>query len=67
MAVKLNSTLAYLPYHPLRAKMIEYMHQNGIKLSETGTTFPNLGKLKYFDVMNYLAAELTRYQNNDNC
>lgn len=45
-----DSTLAYLPYHPLRAKMMEYMRQEGIKISETGSTFPNLGKLKYFDV-----------------
>jgi hypothetical protein len=30
--------------------MLDYMQQNGIKMSETGTTFPNYGKLKYFDV-----------------
>jgi hypothetical protein len=45
-----DSTLAYLPYHPLRKKMMDYMQMSGIKLSETGTTFPNYGKLKYFDV-----------------
>jgi hypothetical protein len=45
-----DSTLAYLPYHPLREKMMDYMFQKGIKLCETGSTFPNLGKLKYFDV-----------------
>jgi len=45
-----DSTLAYLPYHPLREKMMNYMYQKDIKLSETGSTFPNLGKLKYFDI-----------------
>ena len=45
-----DSTLAYLPYHPLRKQMMEYMQLKGIKMSETGTTFPNHGKLKYFDV-----------------
>lgn len=45
-----DSTLAYLPYFPLREKMMNYMHQQGIELSQTGTAFPNNGKLKYFDV-----------------
>lgn len=44
-----DSTLAYLPYHPLRKQMLDYMQQKGIKMSETGTAFPNHGKLKYFD------------------
>jgi hypothetical protein len=45
-----DSTLAYLPYHPLREKMMEYMRNNGISLRETGTTFPNYGKQKYFNL-----------------
>jgi hypothetical protein len=45
-----DSTLAYLPYPSLRNKMMEYMQQKGIKLSETGTAFPNHGKLRYLEI-----------------
>jgi hypothetical protein len=70
-----DSNLAYLPYPPLRAKMIEYMHQNGIKLSETGTAFPNHGKLKYlevtentdsFDTINLMTNHYVFYSNTFN-
>ncbi len=45
-----DSTLAYLPYFPLRDKMMKYMKSEGIKLSETGTDFPNEGKLDNIDL-----------------
>ncbi|MCX6253728.1 MAG: hypothetical protein NTV31_04535, partial [Bacteroidia bacterium] len=43
-------TLAYLPYFPLRAKMMNYMKKEGIALNETGTLFPNSGQLEYIDL-----------------
>jgi hypothetical protein len=45
-----DSSLAYLPYFPLREKMMNYMEQEGISIAETGTLFPNLSKLKYIDL-----------------
>jgi hypothetical protein len=40
-----DSTLAYLPYFPLRKKMMNYMEKEGIKMEETGTLFPNTGPI----------------------
>jgi len=45
-----DSTLAYLPYFPLREKMMDYMGKEGIELSETGTLFPNTGPIEYIDL-----------------
>jgi len=45
-----DSTLAYLPYFPLREQMIGFMKQENIQLSRTGTLFPNSGKLDYIDL-----------------
>jgi hypothetical protein len=45
-----DSTLAYLPYFPLREKMINFMEKEGIGLNETGTLFPNTGQLEYLDL-----------------
>jgi len=36
-----DSTLAYLPYFPLRKKMMDFMNENGIRPEETGTGFSN--------------------------
>lgn len=36
-----DSTLAYLPYHRLRADMLEYLDQKKIRFETVGTTFPN--------------------------
>lgn len=38
------------PYQSLRTKMIHYIKREGIDLNHIGTTFPNHGKWKYFDV-----------------
>jgi hypothetical protein len=45
-----DATLAYLPYFPLREKMMNYMETEGIKPNETGTMFPNLRKLDFIDL-----------------
>lgn len=45
-----DSTLAYLPYFPLRKQMMNFMEKEGIALNETGTLFPNSGKLEYIDL-----------------
>jgi hypothetical protein len=45
-----DSTLAYLPYFPLREKMMNYMEKESIPISLTGTLFPNAGRLKYIDL-----------------
>jgi hypothetical protein len=45
-----DGTLAYLPYFPLREKMMNYMEREGISINETGTLFPNLSRLKYIDL-----------------
>lgn len=45
-----DSTLAYLPYFPLRDKMMNWMEKEDIPLSLTGTYFPNYGRLEYIDL-----------------
>ena len=45
-----DGTLAYLPYFPLRGKMMNYMEKEGIAITETGTLFPNLSRLRYIDL-----------------
>jgi hypothetical protein len=42
-----DSTLAYLPYFPLRQKMMNSMKLQGINVTETGTGFPNEDKFDY--------------------
>lgn len=37
-----DSTLAHLPYHPLRAEAMRFFEENQIDLKQVGTTFPNL-------------------------
>lgn len=37
-----DSTLAHLPYHPLRADMIDFLDRQGIPLEAVGTAFPNI-------------------------
>lgn len=45
-----DSTLAYIPYFPLRMKMINFMKQEGIRPEETGTSFPNEGIIDHIDL-----------------
>jgi len=45
-----DASLAYLPYPPLRKEMINYMKENSIPFSETGSGFPNLAALDYIDL-----------------
>jgi hypothetical protein len=45
-----DSSLAYLPYLPLRERMMNYMEKEGIPIAATGTLFPNLSLLKYIDL-----------------
>lgn len=47
-----DSTLGYLPYFPLWEKMITYMKVHNIKLSETGSPFPNTSQLKFINLSN---------------
>jgi hypothetical protein len=45
-----DSTLAYLPYFPLREKMMQFMERERIAIDETGTLFPNTGPLENIDL-----------------
>jgi hypothetical protein len=45
-----DSSLAYLPYFPLREKMMGYMQQEHIPFGKTGTPFPNYGAFEYIDL-----------------
>ena len=45
-----DCTLAYLPYFPLRDKMMNWMEKEGIPLTQTGTLFPNSGRLENIDL-----------------
>jgi hypothetical protein len=45
-----DSSLAYLPYLPLRERMMKYMEEEGIPVGSTGSLFPNLSRLKYIDL-----------------
>jgi len=45
-----DSTMAYIPYFPLREKMLEYMDKNNINPEETGTCFPNTGQIDEKDL-----------------
>jgi hypothetical protein len=45
-----DSTLAYLPYFPLRQKMMTFMEQEGISASETGSAFPNNDKFDHISL-----------------
>ncbi len=42
-----DSSLAHLPYYPLRKQMIAYLDQQGIPLEEVGTAFPEIGPLDH--------------------
>ena len=37
-----DSTLAHLPYHPVRTQAIQFLQQQHISLSSVGSAFPNL-------------------------
>lgn len=43
------SITAHIPYHNLRHEMLQYIDQKEIPLQYIGTSFPNIGKLKYLD------------------
>ncbi len=43
------STTAHFPYHQLRYEMLQYIDQKSLPLSDIGTSFPNLGSIKYLD------------------
>ncbi len=45
-----DSTLAHQHYYKLRIKMIDFMKEHKVDISETGSVFPNSGKLKYLDL-----------------
>jgi hypothetical protein len=45
-----DSSLAYLPYFPLRENMMDYMNENNIKPDETGTGFPNEDSFDLIDL-----------------
>jgi len=47
-----DATLAHLPYYGLRQQMLEYMQQQNIPVNETGSSFPNVAKIKYIDLNN---------------
>jgi hypothetical protein len=45
-----DSTLAHLPYHQLRHKMMQYIDQNHIPVAETGTRTPNTTIFDYIEL-----------------
>jgi len=45
-----DATLAHIPYYKLRNKMMQYIEQEGIPLTEIGTVFPNIGPLEIYDL-----------------
>jgi hypothetical protein len=45
-----DASLAHLPYYGLRREALQYMEQQAIPLSATGTAFPEIGPIKYRDL-----------------
>jgi hypothetical protein len=45
-----DSTLAHLPYHSLRHKMMQYIDQNHIAIEETGSRTPNTAMIDYIEL-----------------
>lgn len=45
-----DSTLAHLPYYRLKARMIDYLDEQGIPLQQVGTAFPEIGPQYYKDL-----------------
>jgi hypothetical protein len=45
-----DASLAYLPYHHLRSRMISYLDQNGISFDKVGTESPNTIVFKFIDL-----------------
>lgn len=50
VAVGWDATLAHVPYHRLKENMLQYMHEAGIKASETGSDFPNDAAIGFADL-----------------
>ncbi|MCU0473568.1 MAG: hypothetical protein MUC93_09420 [Bacteroidales bacterium] len=61
-----DSTLAYLPFFPLREKMMTFMENEGIKLEDTGSSFPNTGVIDRMDLSGNMRsfAEIDLLNNN---
>jgi hypothetical protein len=47
-----DATLAHLPYHQLRHRMIRYIDQQKIPFENVGSETPNLAPLRYIDLIN---------------
>jgi hypothetical protein len=47
-----DATLAHLPYHYLRQKMIRYIDENRIPFDKIGSETPNLAAIRYIDLTN---------------
>ena len=45
-----DSTLAHVPYFDLRKKMIAYLYEQQIPISEVGTVYPNLATFELIDL-----------------
>ena len=45
-----DASLAHLPYHHLRHKMIQYIDQHHIPVSETGSRTPNTSRFHYIEL-----------------
>jgi hypothetical protein len=56
-----DATLGHLPYYSLRNEMLNYMNENKIPVSETGSSFPNLASFKEID----LSSDTTRFREKD--
>jgi hypothetical protein len=58
-----DSTLAHLPYHHLRHKMMQYIERNHIPVEETGSKTPNTSIIDYIELNGdhraFLEADLT--------
>ncbi|HHS96078.1 MAG TPA: hypothetical protein ENJ45_05755 [Phaeodactylibacter sp.] len=61
-----DSSLAHLPYFPLREKMLNYIFEEEIPLQDIGTVFPNNVDLRYIDLRDGYgampAADLQKHQ-----
>jgi hypothetical protein len=46
-----DATVAHLPFHSLKMKMVEYMEENNIEFDEVGSGIPNTYELKYTNLV----------------
>lgn len=47
-----DASLAHRPYYELRKEAMQYLNKKDIPFSEIGSSFPNIGPMKYIDLSN---------------